>query len=171
MGKNKSKNKNKKKNVSNIVTKNNDNIQSNYPIGIDSSYCKLAYYSLIVPIVIAIVFFAVELYGIKRFPMENGKDILLMAISYLAPTIISTSCFMIFQQFFLYVPAGFDKTKGVVLAIAAFIVSIFYSVYLSGPKEMFEKIMILILVVAFFVANLFSIKGGKRKLDVGSFSG
>ena len=75
------------------------------PIGSSGYYGKLALYSIYVPLIISFIFFLVDVCGIKRSTPNElvFENLLTMLISYLVPTLISTSCFMILKQFFLLV--------------------------------------------------------------------
>ena len=136
-------------------------------------YEKLGLYSILVPLVISLAFLVFEMIGLYTFSPHkiSGEMILPMIISYFAPTLFSSSVFMILQQFFLLVPAGFEAKKGLYLIASAFLFGSSYSVYLAGKQNLLAQICIFFLMIFFFFVNLYSLNVGKRKLDNGSFSG
>ena len=141
--------------------------------GVSALYERLALYSLIVPVLISVIFMLSEILGLARFsPYEITYEVIMrMIISYIAPTVFSSSVFMVLQQFFLLVPAGFDPKRGVLLFIATLIYFASYAIYLSGNQPINEQCGMIILIVFFFIVNFYSLQTGKRKLDIGFFSG
>ena len=135
--------------------------------GVSALYERLALYSLIVPVLISVIFMLSEILGYEI----TYEVIMRMIISYIAPTVFSSSVFMVLQQFFLLVPAGFDPKRGVLLFIATLIYFASYAIYLSGNQPINEQCGMIILIVFFFIVNFYSLQTGKRRLDIGFFSG
>ena len=140
---------------------------------INNNEKKLAIYSLFVPLGLAMVLCSIEIFsGFRNGLNEEVLNFLLKNInSYIGSTLLSTACFALLQQFFLFMPAGVTKEKGVLMFISSFVYGFYYVFYLSGTQAILEIVSMFLLGIVFFFIILESLRIKEKKDGVENFVG
>lgn len=141
--------------------------------GIKDTEIKLARYSIIAPLLISVIICFIEIYALIKNANDpiDMKAILIVVNGYLACSLISSACFILLQQFFLFIPAGVNPDRGIFLFASFFVYTLIYVAYLASDKEDYPPVALIIADIAFFIVLLVSLKTSPAQLDVQNFSG